>query len=107
MRLHKRLRWIALALAAAAVAAPGAQAMAVSDDGGTSAGKVEIGGGDGVSAQMAANGGGNGGSTRAEDRSGSFTWAPALLAGAALAALGATAAALSRRPRRHAATLTL
>jgi hypothetical protein len=111
MRLRKRIRatrWITVALAAAAIAAPGAQAMAVSDDGGVSAGQVAVGGGNGASAQVAGTGGGNGGSAGAEARRDGFSWSSALLAGSALAALGALGAVVSRRPsRRQTATLTL
>jgi hypothetical protein len=122
-----------IALAAVAFAAPPAHASVLTGEGSSDHGQVLLGGGNGVSAQVADTGGGLGisgqvatghgagsftqvsgigggqgasGQTVRESNSG-FSWMSALLAGSALAALGAVGAAISRRPQRRTATLSI
>ncbi len=102
----RMFRWMGVALAAAAIAAPVAQAQVATGGGEGISAQVATAGGNGVSGQVA-TGGGNGVSAQPAPQDDGFSWSSALVAGSALAALGAAGAALSRRPRREGATLAI
>ena len=97
-----------VALGCAAIITPGAGAYVLTGDGGSSAGQVVLDGGNGIGSQVVPSDSGAAGAQQAvsTDENGNG-WLSLVLASVALAALGATGAAMThRRPKRQHATLT-
>ena len=109
--MRNRIRTAAgIVLVAAAIAAPGASAYVATGDIGGSSGQVATGDIGGSNGQVVV-GGGNGQSARGTAQSSGGTdskWLSAMVAGSALAALGAAGAAMTRRrTRQPVSTLTI
>jgi hypothetical protein len=111
-RRFRLFRWAGIALAATAITASPAQAYVALGEDGSSAAKVTVGDGGSSSGQVVQSSGGaasnqvvestsGSASLQSEQRNDGFSWLSAILAGSALATMGAAGAAVTRRGRRQ------